>query len=90
MDGSDDRVVEEIKQALADQPLYIADGHHRYESALAYRRARRAGKASAGEEPFDFVMMALVDFADPGLVILPAHRSSAAWRLPCWIACPML
>ena len=71
---SDDKVVEEIKQALADQPLYIADGHHRYEGALAYRRARRAGKASAGEEPFDFVMMALVAFADPGLVILPAHR----------------
>ncbi len=70
---TDENVVGEIKQALADQPLYIADGHHRYESALAYQRARRAGKM-AGEEPFDFVMMTLVDFADPGLVILPAHR----------------
>jgi uncharacterized protein (DUF1015 family) len=63
-----------ISRALTDQPLYIADGHHRYESALAYRRARRAVAASAGEEPFDFVMMTLVAFADPGLVILPAHR----------------
>lgn len=71
---NDEDTVGQIKQALADEPLYIADGHHRYESALAYKRAKRAGMASAGEEPFDFVMMTLVDFADPGLVILPAHR----------------
>jgi uncharacterized protein (DUF1015 family) len=69
-----DSTVSEMRRALADQPLYIADGHHRYESALAYRRARRAGSASAVEETFDFVMMTLVDFTDPGLVILPAHR----------------
>jgi uncharacterized protein (DUF1015 family) len=71
---SDEFSISQIRQVLADQPLYIADGHHRYESALAYKRARRAGMVSAGEEPFDFVMMTLVDFTDPGLVILPAHR----------------
>jgi uncharacterized protein (DUF1015 family) len=71
---SDGAVVEDIRRVLADQPLYIADGHHRYESALAYRRARRAGTGPEGDAPFDFVMMTLVDFADPGLVILPAHR----------------
>jgi uncharacterized protein (DUF1015 family) len=64
-----------IQECLAGQPLYIADGHHRYESALAYRRERRPGSSpeKAGE-PFDFVMMSLIDIADPGLVILPAHR----------------
>lgn len=67
--------VNQICRSLAHQPLYIADGHHRYESALAYQRERRTCSSSVlGEEPFDFVMMTLVDFSDPGLVILPAHR----------------
>ena len=56
-------------------PLYIADGHHRYESALNYQRERRnASPSSNKEEPYDFVMMTMIDMADPGLVILPAHR----------------
>jgi uncharacterized protein (DUF1015 family) len=64
-----------ISDFLAGQPLYIADGHHRYESALNYRRERRTSSSSGTEgEPYDFVMMSLIDIADPGLVILPAHR----------------
>ncbi len=67
--------IRQICECLAGQPLYIADGHHRYESALAYRRERHAISLSeTAEEPFDFVMMSLIDIADPGLVILPAHR----------------
>ena len=67
--------INQIRSHLARQPLYIADGHHRYESALAYQRERYAPTpASSGEEAFDFVMMTLVDFSDPGLVILPPHR----------------
>ena len=65
----------QVSDRLAGRPLYIADGHHRYESALSYQRERRTTSLSGvEEEPFDFVMMTLVDFADPGLVILPAHR----------------
>jgi uncharacterized protein (DUF1015 family) len=72
---TDPEVTAQICRSLAHQPLYIADGHHRYESALTYQRERRACSPSAGRvEPFDFVMMTLVDFADPGLVILPPHR----------------
>ncbi len=72
---TDTRVISQICSRLAHRSLYIADGHHRYESALAYQRERRTYSSSvSGEEPFDFVMMTLVDFADPGLVILPAHR----------------
>lgn len=68
-------VVNQIVSGLAQQPLYIADGHHRYESALAYQRERRTYSPPAtGDEAFNFVMMTLVDFADPGLVILPPHR----------------
>ncbi|MBI2868838.1 MAG: DUF1015 domain-containing protein [Chloroflexi bacterium] len=62
-----------VRAQLAAQPLYIADGHHRYESALAYARQRRAGAGEA-EMPSDFVMMTLIELHDPGLVILPTHR----------------
>jgi uncharacterized protein (DUF1015 family) len=72
---TDAAVSGKIRDYLAGQPLYIADGHHRYESALNYRRERRSSFPSpAAEEPFDFVLMSLVDMADPGLIILPAHR----------------
>ena len=72
---NDENILAQIRGIFADQPLYIADGHHRYESALTYSRERRAcSPSTAAEEPFDFTMMTLVDFADPGLVILPAHR----------------
>jgi uncharacterized protein (DUF1015 family) len=60
---------------LAGHRLYIADGHHRYETALAYRNERRAAAAAwSGEGPEDFLLAALVDASDPGLVVLPIHR----------------
>jgi uncharacterized protein (DUF1015 family) len=72
---SDGQLISQIHTALESQPLYIADGHHRYESALAYQREKSSSaKALPGDRPFDFVMMTLIDFADPGLVIFPAHR----------------
>lgn len=68
-------VVNQICNSLAEQPLYIADGHHRYESALTYQRERHACSSSvSGDEAFNFVIMTLVDFSDPGLIILPPHR----------------
>ena len=68
-------VITQLQSSLTDQPVYIADGHHRYESALAYQRERRACSAGfSGDEGFNFVMMTLVDFADTGLVVLPPHR----------------
>ncbi|MBI4303469.1 MAG: DUF1015 domain-containing protein [Chloroflexi bacterium] len=67
--------IKQISGILAQQPLYIADGHHRYESALAYRREKLDySKSASGEEAFNFVMMTLVDFTNPGLLILPPHR----------------
>jgi uncharacterized protein (DUF1015 family) len=67
-------MIDKLAGFFTDLPLYIADGHHRYESALAFQRERRAGSSSSGDEVYDFVMMALVDFADPGVLILPPHR----------------
>jgi uncharacterized protein (DUF1015 family) len=68
-------IVGEITANLSQEPLYIADGHHRYESALNYRREIRSRSTSASvDEEFNFVMTTLVDFADPGLIMLPTHR----------------
>jgi len=64
-----------VQRALADARVLIADGHHRYETALEYRRRRRDAEGNPGAvEPYDYVMMTLVAFDDPGLVILPTHR----------------
>jgi len=72
---TESQVVNQICTSLAEQPLYIADGHHRYESALAYQRERGVSSSLASEdEASNFVMMTLVDFSDPGLIILPPHR----------------
>ena len=67
--------VNQICRSLVHQPLYIADGHHRYESALIYQRERHACSSSVSEDAaFNFVLTELVDFSDPGLIILPPHR----------------
>ncbi len=61
-----------VCNAFADKKLYIADGHHRYETALNYRNyCRETGHGTGGE---DYVMMMLVDMEHPGLVVLPTHR----------------
>jgi uncharacterized protein (DUF1015 family) len=64
-----------VQRALADARVLIADGHHRYETALEYRRRRRARDGNPADvRGYDYVMMTLVAFNDPGLVILPTHR----------------
>jgi uncharacterized protein (DUF1015 family) len=77
---ADPAVVAAFTAALADGPVYIADGHHRYETSLAYRDERRAA-AGAHSEPdpgYDHVMMALLSMDDPDLVVLPTHRVADA------------
>ena len=62
-----------LRSTLADKPLYMADGHHRYETALAYRKAH-ASQGLTNNAALNFVMAYLVDFEDPGLAVLPYHR----------------
>ena len=64
-----------IQKAMQDQKLVIADGHHRYETALAYRNEcrSRAGKTDP-EAPFERVMMTFINTRSEGLTILPTHR----------------
>jgi uncharacterized protein (DUF1015 family) len=76
---SDPGVVNAIRNAMSDKKLIIADGHHRYETALTYRNERRAAESSApasgpGTEPYEFVMMTFVNMNSSGLLILPTHR----------------
>jgi len=72
---SDKKLLRRIASVLARQNIYIADGHHRYETGLAYRNERRAAFPTSGSNAaFNFIMMALVEFSDPGLVVLPTHR----------------
>ncbi len=71
----DKALCDRIQQALSDPQLFIADGHHRYETALVYRDWVAARTPDFGpEHPANFIMMSLTSLKDPGLRILPAHR----------------
>lgn len=60
---------------IAASPVFIADGHHRYETALRYRDdLAAAGELSGPDDPANFALMMLVSMNDPGLLILPTHR----------------
>ena len=72
---SDPAVLAAAQDQMRDQKLIIADGHHRYETALAYRNERRGAAPSPAPAPHDYVMMTFVDMDRPGLLILPTHRA---------------
>jgi uncharacterized protein (DUF1015 family) len=68
-------LIDTLAEAFSDRKVIIADGHHRYETAIAYRDLMRT-KNGPGDfnEPYEFVSAALVSSSDPGLVVLPTHR----------------
>jgi uncharacterized protein (DUF1015 family) len=83
---SDADIVASVREQMKDRKLIIADGHHRYETALTYRDQRRA-TAETGSgipAPYDWLMMTFVDMDRPGLLILPTHR--LAFGLPTFSA----
>jgi uncharacterized protein (DUF1015 family) len=63
-----------IQEALKSKNLVITDGHHRYESAIAYRDERRKQIEWTEDSAFNFHMSYMVPVQDKGLVILPTHR----------------
>ena len=66
-----------LRDLLADTPVFIADGHHRYGTALNYRReVRRAQPGVSEDAPIaaDYILITLTAFEDEGLVVLPTHR----------------
>jgi uncharacterized protein (DUF1015 family) len=64
-----------VQGLMAHRPIFIADGHHRYETGLRYRdMLAEAGQLESPDDPANFCLMMLVGMSDPGLLILPTHR----------------
>lgn len=73
----DPQVISSVQSAMSEKKLIIADGHHRYETALTYRNECRAAASPSAQSiaaPYEFVMMTFVNMNSPALVILPTHR----------------
>lgn len=70
---TDEGIIDAICHRFADTKLYIADGHHRYETAINYRNYLREQGTPEGTDA-DYVMMMLVEMSHPGLVVFPTHR----------------
>jgi len=79
---SDATLIDSLRNQMRDKKLVIADGHHRYETALNYRDERRVPQVSPVSRdlgaprnaPYEFVVMTFVNLSSPGLLILPTHR----------------
>ncbi|MEW6115825.1 MAG: DUF1015 domain-containing protein [Nitrospirota bacterium] len=74
---TDESKIKLITQELYDKPIFIADGHHRYEVALEFKKEmerRSAGEQTGVFRPWEYVMMFLANMADEGVTVLPTHR----------------
>jgi uncharacterized protein (DUF1015 family) len=72
---SEPAVISSVQQKMRDKKLVIADGHHRYETALNFRNeCRTASGKTDPQAPYEYVMLTFVNMNDPGLVVLPTHR----------------
>jgi len=71
---SDRRAIADVQAALRGVPAFIADGHHRYATAIAYRHSLRASAGIDDHHPANSAMFVLVAQEDPGLLVLPTHR----------------
>jgi uncharacterized protein (DUF1015 family) len=71
---TDSQKIRFVQEALEGKVLVITDGHHRYESALAYRDERRRQEAWTENSAFNFHLSYMVPVQDEGLVVLPTHR----------------
>ena len=72
-------VIQQVTAAMADKAIYIADGHHRYETACNYRdelakKMQAEGRQLDPQHPANFVLMMCVSMSDPGMIVLPTHR----------------
>ncbi len=71
---TDANAIAHVAQIVGTQPVFIADGHHRYETACNYRDALAQQQALDRDHPSNYVLMMLVGMSDPGLAVLPTHR----------------
>lgn len=68
-----EKEIQAVRKTFEGGGIFIADGHHRYETALNYALEKNGGKIS-GKNSWDYVLTAFVRFHDPGLLVLPIHR----------------
>jgi uncharacterized protein (DUF1015 family) len=73
-DGPKEDIVRSLLEAAGRDPITIADGHHRYETALRYRDERRTNKSGESDPSADYVMMLLLETTEQKLTVLPTHR----------------
>jgi uncharacterized protein (DUF1015 family) len=67
--------IDAIMKEMSDKDIFIADGHHRYETSLKFRKEMEdKGLAGSGDEPFNYTLMFLANMEDEGLTLLPTHR----------------
>jgi uncharacterized protein (DUF1015 family) len=72
---TDQAAIAAVMGHMGPKPVFIADGHHRYETGLKYLDQKKAaGEVADDEAPANFCLMMLVGMSDPGLIILPTHR----------------
>ena len=81
--AKDSAIIDAVTKVLANKNLYIADGHHRYGTALNYRDwyAKGQGGAIPDDHPANYVMLVLASMDDRGCLILPYHRALAEIKL---------
>ena len=71
---TDVKVLSEVTAAMDGRATFIADGHHRYETACNYREELAAAGELTDEHPANYVLMMCVGMSDPGMIVLPTHR----------------
>ena len=71
---TDVEVISGLAGVMGPKPIFIADGHHRYETAWEYRRQIYDSGALQADHPAGFVLMMCVAMEDPGLLVMPTHR----------------
>lgn len=71
---SDQAAIEKVRTMMKDKSIFIADGHHRYGTALNYRKEVAAAKSLAPDDPVNFVLCVFASMEDPGAIIQPTDR----------------
>ncbi|MEW6572916.1 MAG: DUF1015 domain-containing protein [Bacillota bacterium] len=86
---TDEKTIALVADRLAGRRVFIADGHHRFETSLQYAADRRMVEKPLGPAPYDFILSFLVNTYDPGLVVLSTHRlikAPAGFVLPVFLS----
>ncbi|HEY2881322.1 MAG TPA: DUF1015 domain-containing protein [Pirellulales bacterium] len=71
---TDPTIIAQLAGIMGPKPMFIADGHHRYETACNYRDELAAAGKLTLDHPANYVLMMCVSMSDPGLLVLPTHR----------------